>query len=126
MLTSRLGPRRLAGKKNRSLRGAVSYLKTLPGLDLRLEACDASSSEALQSVLSKLDLPVAGCMMMAVLLSDSLFMKQTPATFGVPFKGKTEAFHVLENAIDIAKLDFFIAVTSVSGLGAAGQTNYSR
>ena len=108
------------------MRHAVDYLKRLPDLDLRLAACDASSAESLAKLLSTLDLPLAGCILSAVLLSDKLFLKQDPESFAVPFKGKTEAFWVIEKTVAIEQLDFFIAITSVAGFGAAGQTNYSR
>jgi hypothetical protein len=71
-------------------------------------------------------MPLAGCMLSAVLLSDKLFLKQDPESFAVPFKGKTEAFWAIEKTIPIHQLDFFIAITSVSDFGMAGQTNYSR
>jgi hypothetical protein len=108
------------------LRNTVDYLKRLPDLDLRLEACDASSAESLAQLLTTLDLPLAGCLLSAILLSDKLFVNQDPESFAVPFTGKTEAFWVIEKTIPIEQLDFFIAITSMSGFGTVGQTNYAR
>ncbi|KAJ7191756.1 hypothetical protein B0H12DRAFT_1246247 [Mycena haematopus] len=125
VLTSRTGPTRLRGPQNRVLRGAVNYLKSLPDLDLRLEACDASSVGSLTALISSLDRPLAGCMLTAVVLSNRLFMKQDAESFAVPFKPKTDAYFALEQAVAIEKLDFLVAISSMAGFGVAGQTNYA-
>ncbi|KAJ7153578.1 polyketide synthase [Mycena crocata] len=125
VLTSRTGVARLAGTQNRSIRGAVDYLRTLPDLDLRLEACDGSSVKALTALIRSLDRPLAGCILTAAVLSDGLFMKQDAVNFPPPFKAKTEVYFALEKVVDIKNLDFLLAVSSVAGFGAAGQTNYA-
>ncbi|KAF7351064.1 Polyketide synthase [Mycena sanguinolenta] len=124
-LTSRTGVARLAGPKNRSLRGAVDYLQSLPDLDLRLEACDATSVDALTSLIDSLDCPLAGAIFTAAVLADRLFLKQDAESFVVPFKPKTEAYFALEKVVAIEKLDFLLAISSVASFGAAGQTNYA-
>ncbi|KAK7057599.1 polyketide synthase [Favolaschia claudopus] len=124
-LTSRTGVARLAGPKNRSLRGAVDYLQSLPDLDLRLEACDATSVEALTKLVSSLDHPLAGCVFSAAVLADRLFLKQDAESFPVPFKPKTDAYFALEKVVALDKLDFLLAISSVASFGAAGQTNYA-
>ncbi|KAF7358619.1 Polyketide synthase [Mycena sanguinolenta] len=124
-LTSRTGVARLAGPKHRSLRGAVEYLQSLPDLDLRLEACDASSVDALTALIASLDCPLAGCVLTAAALASRLFLKQDAESFFVPFKPKTNAYFALEKVVEIEKLDFLIAISSVAGFGAAGETNYS-
>ncbi len=108
------------------MRGAVDYLKSLPDLDLRLEACDASSVESLTKLINSLDHPLAGCLFTAAVLSDRLFLKQDAESFPIPFKPKTDAYFALEKVVAIEKLDFLLAVSSVAGFGAAGQTNYAR
>lgn len=108
------------------MRGAVDYLKSLPDLDLRLDACDASSVESLTTLISSLDRPLAGCMLTAVVLSNGLFLKQDAESFSIPFKPKTDAYFALEKVIAIEKLDFLVAVSSMAGFGVAGQTNYAR
>ncbi|KAJ6494580.1 polyketide synthase [Mycena sanguinolenta] len=125
MLTSRTGPNRLRGPQNRVLRGAVQYLKNLPDLDLRLEACDASSAESLTTMTNSLDRPLAGCILAAVVLSNRLFLKQDAESFSVPFKPKTDAYLALEQAVAIDKLDFLVAISSMASFGVAGQTNYA-
>ncbi|KAJ7847083.1 acyl transferase domain-containing protein [Mycena olivaceomarginata] len=95
-LISRKGAGRLAGTQNRTLRGVAQYLQSLPDLDLRLEACDATSVEDLTRLISSLDCPLAGCIFSAVVLADPL-----------------------------EKLDFVLGISSVASFGAAGQTNYA-
>ncbi|KAF8178693.1 polyketide synthase [Mycena galopus ATCC 62051] len=124
-VTSRTGAARLAGPKNRSLRGAVDYLQSLPDLDLRLEACDATSVDALTTLIKSLDCPLAGCVLTAAVLADSLFLKQDAETFPIPFKPKTDAYFALEKVVAVEKLDFLLAISSVASFGAAGQTNYA-
>ncbi|KAF8195303.1 hypothetical protein K438DRAFT_802881 [Mycena galopus ATCC 62051] len=124
-LTSRTGPTRLAGPQNRVMRGAVKYLKSLPDLDLRLEACDASSVESLTTLIGSLDRPLAGCMLTAVVLSNRLFLKQDRESFAIPFKAKTDAYFALEKVVPIEKLDFLVAISSMAAFGVAGQTNYA-
>ncbi|KAJ7898537.1 polyketide synthase [Mycena olivaceomarginata] len=124
-LTSRKGVARLSGPQNRAMRSAVDYLRTLPDLDLRLEACDATSVEALTKLTSSLDRPLAGCVFSAAVLSDRLFLKQDKQSFPVPFKPKTDAYFTLEKVVDLEKLDFVLAISSVASFGSPGQTNYA-
>ncbi|KAJ7351379.1 polyketide synthase [Mycena albidolilacea] len=124
-LTSRQGVARLTGPKNRAMRSAISYLQSRPDLDLRLEACDASSVEALTKLIRSLDCPLAGCVFSAAVLADRLFLKQDADSFPVPFKPKTDAYFAQEKVVDLQKLDFVLALSSVASLGSAGQTNYA-
>ncbi|KAK7039784.1 polyketide synthase [Favolaschia claudopus] len=124
-LTSRSGIMRLSGPKNRYLRNAVECLQALPGLELRLEACDASSVEALTHLVSSFDRPLAGCILAALALSDRLFMKQDADSFSIPFKPKTVAYLALEQVVALDKLDFLVAISSLASFGVAGQSNYS-
>ncbi|KAJ7301903.1 hypothetical protein DFH08DRAFT_992112 [Mycena albidolilacea] len=90
---------------NRAIRGAVDYLRSFPDLDLRLEACDATSVEGLRQLIDTLDYPLAGCILSAA--------------------SKTEGYFALEKVVAIEKLDFLLAISSVAGFGAAGLTNYA-
>ncbi|KAJ7885730.1 polyketide synthase [Mycena olivaceomarginata] len=124
-LISRKGAGRLAGTQNRTLRGVAQYLQSLPDLDLRLEACDATSVEDLTRLISSLDCPLAGCIFSAVVLADRLFLKQDPENFMIPYKSKTDAYFALEKVVALEKLDFVLGISSVASFGAAGQTNYA-
>ncbi|KAF8149650.1 polyketide synthase [Mycena galopus ATCC 62051] len=125
VLTSRKGVARLAGSQNRAMRGAVEYLASFTDLDLRLEACDASSVEALTHLIDALDYPLAGCILAAAGRHDCLFSKQDPKGFPLPFKSKTEGYFALEKVVAIEKLDFLLAISSIAGFGSAGLTNYA-
>jgi hypothetical protein len=126
VLTSRSGLARHLGHKNRSLRNALQHLKSLPDLDLRVRACDASSPESMQILLNELDLPIAGCVLTSAIQADSLFLNQTEINFQLPFVPKIDAFRAIESTVSIPCLDFFISITSIAVFGVAGQTNYSR
>ncbi|KAJ7823343.1 KR domain-containing protein [Mycena olivaceomarginata] len=102
------------------------YLQSLPDLDLRLEACDATSVEDLTRLISSLDCPLAGCIFSAVVLADRLFLKQDLENFMIPYKSKTDAYFALEKVVALEKLDFVLGISSVASFGAAGQTNYAR
>ncbi|KAJ7808958.1 polyketide synthase [Mycena olivaceomarginata] len=102
-----------------------STLQSLPDLDLRLEACDATSVEDLTKLISSLDCPLAGCIFSAVVLADRLFLKQDPENFMIPYKSKTDAYFALEKVVALEKLDFVLGISSVASFGAAGQTNYA-
>jgi hypothetical protein len=115
-----------SGPKNRSLRNALQYLKSLPDLDLRIETCDASSLESMRNMVDQLDLPIAGCLLSSAVQSDGLFLKQTESNFQLPFSPKVDAFRTIESTISIPSLDFFISISSVAIFGAVGQANYSR
>lgn len=64
-------------------------------------------------------------MLLAGLVSDRSFFSQTAESFAVPFPPKTDAFLAVKDTIDISKLDFLVAFSSVSTFGNSGQTNYA-
>ncbi|KAF8185089.1 hypothetical protein K438DRAFT_1974293 [Mycena galopus ATCC 62051] len=119
-----LALRNFSGPKNRLLHGAVDYLQSLP-IDLRLEACDTTSVDALTTLIKSLDCPLAGCVLTAAVLADSFFLKQDAETFPIPFKPKTDAYFALEKVVAVEILDFLLAISSVVSFDAAGQTNYA-
>jgi KR domain len=107
----------------------VAYLESLSDLTIRLEASDATSKEATTALLRSIPLPLGGCMLLTVVLSDRTFAFQDDEGFQKVFASKTGACGVLESSLPggVAALDFFITFSSVVGLfGNGGQTNYSR
>lgn len=64
-------------------------------------------------------------MLLAGLVSDRSYFSQTAESFAVPFSPKTDAFLAVNDTIDISKLDFLVAFSSVSTFGNSGQTNYA-
>lgn len=104
----------------------LTYLKTLPDLELRLEASDATCRESIRSLVGNITPTLAGCMLLSAVIIDKFFLSQTDENFRKVFAPKKEAFEALEDSFPLASLDFLVAFSSISSLGNAGQTNYSR
>ena len=126
VLTSRSGVRSLERARSVLALRMLAYLKNLPDLDLLLLASDGASASDLQDKLSALEHPIAGCMLLAVCLSDGNFLSQNASGFDAVFEPKLGAFEAFDTAFDIDSLDFLIVFSSISTFGNAGQTNYSR
>ncbi|KAJ7459820.1 hypothetical protein FB451DRAFT_1182121 [Mycena latifolia] len=128
ILTSRSGARSLNDSAKQSLKQALGYLERLPDVELRLEACDSTSPEQVSGIVNSLRQPLAGCVFLSAMLVDGLLMSfdsnRTQEYLG-PIASKIDAFEVIEKAIPIGNLDFFISTGSVVSFGSAGQTNYS-
>ena len=125
LLTSRSGEAGVKNNTNIILRRMFEYLKQLPGLDLRLEAVDATSSDEMGSLLANLDLPLAGCFVLTANIRDKTFKHLSQEDFTAGFASKSGVIGVLRNVVDISSLDFVVAFSSVSGtFGFGGQTNY--
>ncbi|KAI0032769.1 hypothetical protein K488DRAFT_49166, partial [Vararia minispora EC-137] len=125
ILTSRHGPDALAAWDTLT-RKKLAYLNSLSGLRLLLQKCDATSVEETKTLLSELDQPLGGCLLLALSLSDALFLKQTERGFNIVRESKVKAFEVLSSNIDITSLDFLVHFSSISGLvGYIGQSNYA-
>ena len=104
----------------------LKYLQSRVDLALEIAAVDASSREDMEGVIRAVKRPLEGCVLLSVVLSDGMFTSLTEEAFERVFPPKIDAFHVLENAMDIGSLDFFVTFSSVCGLfGNAGQTNYA-
>ncbi len=105
----------------------LKYLETRQDLKLRLEACDATNFEDMSNMIKSVRSPIGGCMLMTLVLSDALFMKQTEQTFVAVSDSKLKALEIFSNLVPIESLEFFIAFSSLFGLiGNAGQSNYAR
>ncbi|KAK0189610.1 KR domain-containing protein [Armillaria mellea] len=124
VLTSRSGGQALS-KKNPAAFQILSYLQEQPDLELRLECCDASSVPDTQRLLSRLPGHIGGCILLSAVWADGAYMKHTQDTYYHVFPAKVEAFKVLEQALQISKLDFLVTLSSVTIFGNSGQTNYS-
>ena len=104
----------------------VRYLRTRQDLNLQLVAVDATSRTAMSALVSGMDRPLGGCMLLSAVIADSMFASYTQESFERAFPPKVEAFRTLESAVDLAKLEFVVAFSSVSGaLGNPGQTSYA-
>ncbi|KAK0216124.1 putative polyketide synthase [Armillaria fumosa] len=124
VLTSRSGGQALS-KKNPAAFRILSYLQAQPDLELRLECCDTSSVPDTQRLLSRLPGRIGGCILLSAVWADGAYMKHTQDTYYHVFPAKVEAFRVLEQTLQINKLDFLVTLSSVTIFGNSGQTNYS-
>ncbi|EGN93606.1 hypothetical protein SERLA73DRAFT_97544 [Serpula lacrymans var. lacrymans S7.3] len=125
ILTSRSGEDGLRKNKNKILHRMLDYVKRLKGLNIRLEAVDASSSIDMAALIEPLKTPLGGCMILTAVLSDGAFQHLTEEDFSASFACKSGVLDTVKDTIDISNLDFLIAFSSVSGaFGIQGQTNY--
>nr|WGJ61595.1 SHPKS2 polyketide synthase 2 [Sanghuangporus sanghuang] len=113
-------------RKNENTLRMLKFLQTQVDVSIRMESCDATCKDDTVKLLSTIGVPIGSCMLLSVLLSDMTFFAHTNETYEAPFYPKVKAFRVLEHAMDIEKLDFFVAFSSCIIFGNAGQTNYSR
>ncbi|KAH7925399.1 polyketide synthase [Leucogyrophana mollusca] len=125
VLTSRSGKASLIRTKNVIALRILKYLENLQDLTVRLECCDASSQSDMTTLLSTMSLPIGGCLLLSVALSDRTFDSHTQDTYEVPFAPKKGAFETLQAVYPIAQLDFLVALSSATIFGNAGQTNYA-
>ncbi|KAG2142363.1 hypothetical protein DEU56DRAFT_979550 [Suillus clintonianus] len=126
VLTSRTGRAGIQRRGDTASLRIITYLESVPDLNLRIEAIDALCEPDMKSLVQQLQNPLGGCMLLSVVLADGLFSGLSAEKFNAPFHPKIGAFEVLCNTTDTNKLDFLISFSSVSALfGNAGQTNYA-
>ncbi|TFK49005.1 polyketide synthase [Heliocybe sulcata] len=126
VLTSRAGRASITERGSALSKRILKYLDSLSDLSLQTVAADAVSLDDVRRVVQGLNKPLGGCMILSAALIDRTFTAQTAETFEAPFPPKVGAFQVLEQAIDVERLDFLVTVSSVSAMfGNAGQTNYA-
>ncbi|KAJ6550372.1 polyketide synthase dehydratase-domain-containing protein [Mycena vulgaris] len=126
ILTSRRGLESLDPIKDAIEMAKVTYLKSQDDLNLRLDKCDATDVSQMNVLVRSLPTPLAGCIHMTMVLSDALFFDQTRDTFRSVYDSKLRVFEVFSEQVEIETLDFFVALSSISGLiGVPGQSNYA-
>ncbi|KAJ7913452.1 KR domain-containing protein [Mycena leptocephala] len=126
VLTSRRGLESLDPTKDALAMAKVTYLRSQDDLDLRLDKCDATNINQMDVLLHSLAAPIAGCFHLAMALSDAIFFNQTADTFRRVYDSKLRVFEVFSTRVQIESLDFFVALSSISGLiGLPGQSNYA-
>ena len=95
-------------------------------MTLQTAAVDATSYEDTLTLVQGIKKPLGGCILLTVSLVDAMLTSQTQENFERCFPPKTLAFQVLERAVDVTSLDFFITFSSVAGMfGNPGQTSYA-
>ncbi|KAH7904616.1 hypothetical protein BJ138DRAFT_1130883 [Hygrophoropsis aurantiaca] len=125
VLTSRSGLKSLERAGDKTALRTLTYLETREDLSLRLEASDASSSADMERVVAGITRPIAGCMFLATVYADCSFFSQTASSFEASFKPKLGALRGLETVLDLNKMDFVVAFSSIATAGNAGQVNYA-
>ncbi|KZT63151.1 KR-domain-containing protein [Daedalea quercina L-15889] len=127
VVTSRRGASTLGVSANRLVRRMFGYMQSLPDLDLRLSAIDASKADSLAQLLCTLpeDAPLAGCLVLTAILADRTFARLEEADFTQVYESKIGVIDALHDCIDIRTLDFLVPFSSMAGLfGNGGQANY--
>ncbi|KAF7377230.1 Polyketide synthase [Mycena sanguinolenta] len=126
VLTSRRGIDSLDTAKDAITLAKVAYLEGQDDLTLRLEKCDATDVDQMSALLHTLSAPLAGCFQMTTVLSNALFLDQTPDAFRAVYDSKLKVFEIFTGLVEIQRLDFVVAISSFSGLvGIPGQSNYA-
>ncbi|KAJ6599814.1 hypothetical protein DFH09DRAFT_1128873 [Mycena vulgaris] len=126
VLTSRRGINSLDTVKDAITLAKFAYLEGRDELTLRVEKCDATDVDQMSALLSSLPAPLAGCFHMTMVLSDTLFLNQTPDAFRAVYDSKFRVFEVFTELVEIQRLDFVVVISSFSGLvGIPGQSNYA-
>ncbi|KAF7359785.1 Polyketide synthase [Mycena venus] len=126
LLTSRRGIGSLDTAKDAMTLAKVAYLQGRDELTLRFEKCDATDVDQMSALLRTLPAPLAGCFCMNMVLSNALFLDQTPDAFRAVYDSKLRVFEIFTELVEIQRLDFVVAISSFSGLvGIPGQSNYA-
>ncbi|KIJ27676.1 hypothetical protein M422DRAFT_784789 [Sphaerobolus stellatus SS14] len=126
VLTSRSGEASLLRSSNKVLLMMYHHLRSLPGLDFRLEAVDATSLPAMKGLCEPLQPNLGGCFILSAVLADRVFQHLNEEEFKGVYAAKLGVLDTLKATVDISRLDFVIAFSSISGLfGTQGQTNYA-
>ncbi|KAL4803093.1 hypothetical protein BDV18DRAFT_163154 [Aspergillus unguis] len=106
----------------------VSELQPL-GCRVKLISCDASVSAHLATALESCSTdfpPIRGVIQGAMVLQDSIFERMTFDDYQAALNPKVKVSWNLHNQLSASELDFFIFLSSMSGLyGYTTQSNYS-
>jgi hypothetical protein len=125
-MTSRSGRLGLLRRQDPTAQQTLLYLESRTDLQLSLIAADATDEKAMRSLVSSIDGPIAGCMLLCLIMSDKSFLRHTQETYFSVFPPKVTVFQVIQKVLKIESLDWLIAFSSVVSLfGNAGQTNYA-
>ncbi len=104
----------------------LAHLQARGDLIIDVTEADATSLKDMDALVQGLRRPLGGCMLLTMILSDSTFVSHTEESFERAFPAKIQGFQVLEQVIDLQKLDFLVTFSSVAALfGSPGQTNYA-
>ncbi|KAJ7364509.1 hypothetical protein DFH08DRAFT_1073196 [Mycena albidolilacea] len=126
VLTSRRGIASLDPIHDALTLAKVEYLKCQEDLVLALEPCDAMDKDATRALIDSIQVLVAGCFQMTLVLSEALFLNLTEEALHLVQDSKVKVFETFAAEVDITSLDFFVSLSSFSGLfGLVGESIYS-
>ncbi|KZV87149.1 ketoacyl-synt-domain-containing protein [Exidia glandulosa HHB12029] len=126
VLTSRSGKEGLIKRNDITSLRVLAYLEAQQDLSISLNAIDATDEVKTGELLSHITVPIAGCVLASALFVDHAFRRHTKKSYAAAFAPKVTAFRVLEKLLDIASLDWFLAISSfMAFLGNPGQTSYA-
>ncbi|KAH6871612.1 putative polyketide synthase [Thelonectria olida] len=99
------------------------------GANIALKSCDVANKAHLAEVLTECAVslpPIKGVVQSAMVLRDSIFEKMTYNDYTTVIQGKVHGTWNLHELVPNANLDFFIMLSSISGVGGnTGQANYA-
>ncbi|KAJ7628924.1 hypothetical protein FB45DRAFT_1004360 [Roridomyces roridus] len=125
VVTSRSGRETLCAQKHLISRRMFAYLESLEYLDIRLEAVDGASSEAMSTLFGSISTPLGGCLILSGILADGLFATLAASEFSNVIAAKTGVLTALRQAVDTSTFDFVVAFSSLTAIiGTPGQANY--
>ncbi|PCH36322.1 hypothetical protein WOLCODRAFT_108541 [Wolfiporia cocos MD-104 SS10] len=125
VVTSRRGESSLTSNTNLIVRRMFEYLKSIDGLDLRLEAVDASSTESMQKLKSSIG-PIGGCFVLTAVIIDRTFLHAQEEEFAQTYAAKPGVLKIMQETLDLKAADFIVSFSSIMALvGNAGQTAYT-
>lgn len=115
------------GRAGPKIESHISEMKSL-GATILVQSCDVSSSESVSHLMGELKSmpPIRGVIQAAMVLRDAFFESTSHADFNAVLAPKVAGTWNLHNALLDTPLDFFIALSSLSGIvGNRGQAAYA-
>lgn len=127
-MTSRRGTSFFDDSATVATKQRLRYLQSRKDVQLRIESFDATSVEAMRALETSISTtaPVGGCFVLALVLKDGLFSRQTQETFHAVSDLKLDLLKACELAFDLRSLEFFVTLSSLLAVvGNPGQSNYT-
>ncbi|KAJ7157757.1 putative polyketide synthase [Mycena filopes] len=127
VVTSRSGSASLVKPANRLVQRIFTYLQSIPAVDIRLEAADATSPTAMQALFGSVGGEIGGCFILTAVLADGLFPTLSETEFGAVLASKTGVLQTLLKTLEAStlKLELIVAFSSMTAfVGTGGQTHY--
>ncbi|KAI0917773.1 Type I Iterative Polyketide synthase (PKS) [Taiwanofungus camphoratus] len=124
VLTSRSGEKAFSGGKLAKEKRILTWLRSLPGVQIDLVALDCVDLQGMKAMLRSLCNPVGGIFHLAVALADAMFTTMTCRDdWDKVYDVKVKGLQVILDAVDPKSLDFLVLMSSMASVtGSPGQT----